>query len=727
MTTSLVTNDSPLFLTKVMVSDADYTTTLTNGLLIAYTALTAPRTVTLPPATTTGQIITVVDESGACNPTNIITIAGTVDGATNKTLNSPYSAITLESNGAGGYAILSKSDVSVTAPLTGNGTSVTPLAIPAATTSVNGYLTSTDWNTFNGKQPQLNGTGLVRMTGTSVSYDNSTYLTGTKVDSFNTRTGAVTLTSGDVTGALTYTPYNATNPAGYTTNLGTVTSVAALTLGTTGTDLSSTVANATTTPVITLNVPTASASNRGALSAADWTTFNGKQVAYTLLTTFGSLTNAAGFLKNNGSGVLSYDNTPQNTALWGSITGASAQAAPAGGWTGNHGAMSMGALSATTGSFTTITGTSFNSITGLASVAPLMDGTAAVGTSTLTARQDHVHPVDTSRQAQLNGTGFVKVSGTTVSYDNSTYLTGTKVDSFNTRTGAVTLTSSDVTTALTYTPINKAGDTGIGDLSMGALTATSSTVSGQLAAGSQIGEGPSVALFTNLGGSAYNPSVSAGDNAIIFSSGTYGTGNLVLGVWNGTGGVRIGSAGQVGMGALSATTGTFSGALTANNGMNVNRSNSASTGILYYSSGFTAWQTYMSNAGVASGVSGTVVAPTGTYVTTWGLRNFIENNAGYGWTWESGTNTSTTPSIVAELSSNTGNFRTIGSISATTGIFSGSVSQTPVAFASLPAGSAGMRAFVNNNSAGAAFGSAANGSGSTTYPVYHDGASWKIG
>jgi hypothetical protein len=57
---------------------------------------------------------------------------------------------------------------------------------------------------------------------------------------------------------------------------GTVTSVGALTLGTSGTDLSSTVANGTTTPVITLNVPTASASNRGVLSSADWTTFNNK-------------------------------------------------------------------------------------------------------------------------------------------------------------------------------------------------------------------------------------------------------------------------------------------------------------------------------------------------------------------------------------------------------------------------------------------------------------------
>ena len=37
------------------------------------------------------------------------------------------------------------------------------------------------------------------------------------VSSFNTRTGAVALTSGDVTTALTYTPYDVANPAGYQT------------------------------------------------------------------------------------------------------------------------------------------------------------------------------------------------------------------------------------------------------------------------------------------------------------------------------------------------------------------------------------------------------------------------------------------------------------------------------------------------------------------------------
>lgn len=63
---------------------------------------------------------------------------------------------------------------------------------------------------------------------------------------------------------------------------GTVTNVSALTLGTTGTDLSSSVANSTSTPVITLNVPTASAANRGALSSTDWATFNGKISSFTI-------------------------------------------------------------------------------------------------------------------------------------------------------------------------------------------------------------------------------------------------------------------------------------------------------------------------------------------------------------------------------------------------------------------------------------------------------------
>jgi len=90
--------------------------------------------------------------------------------------------------------------------------------------------------------------------------------------------GVLTLGSTITNGTYTYTLPSATGTLALVggSGVGTVTSVAALTIGTSGTDLSSTVANSTTTPVITLNVPTASATNRGALSSADWTTFNNK-------------------------------------------------------------------------------------------------------------------------------------------------------------------------------------------------------------------------------------------------------------------------------------------------------------------------------------------------------------------------------------------------------------------------------------------------------------------
>jgi hypothetical protein len=257
---------------------------------------------------------------------------------------------------------------------TANGLSLSGqvLSLGLASGSANGALSSTDWTTFNNKQPALNGTGFVKISGTTISYDNSTYLTTAAAASTylplagGTLTGALVGTSSSFSGNLTVSTGNATgggiiladdgdivdlndaflslrfssgvrvfsanrgglpvitlantgdisangnitgaNLSGINTgdqtlsslggvptsrtitingttqdlsdnriyNVGTVTSLAALTLGTSGTDLSSSVANGTTTPVITLNVPTASASNRGALSAADWTTFNNK-------------------------------------------------------------------------------------------------------------------------------------------------------------------------------------------------------------------------------------------------------------------------------------------------------------------------------------------------------------------------------------------------------------------------------------------------------------------
>ena len=88
--------------------------------------------------------------------------------------------------------------VSATSPLFSSGGKTPTLTIQQASGSQNGYLGSTDWTTFNSKQQALNGTGFVKATGTTISYDNSTYaLDSSVVHNTGTETvaGAKTFTS----------------------------------------------------------------------------------------------------------------------------------------------------------------------------------------------------------------------------------------------------------------------------------------------------------------------------------------------------------------------------------------------------------------------------------------------------------------------------------------------------------------------------------------------------
>lgn len=110
--------------------------------------------------------------------------------------------------------------LSASSPLTYNsGTGA--FGIQVANGSQNGYLSSTDWTTFNSKQAALSGTGFVKISGTTISYDNSTYLTTSAAASTylaltgGTLTGALNGTSATFTGDLTL---SSSNPRLYLTD-----------------------------------------------------------------------------------------------------------------------------------------------------------------------------------------------------------------------------------------------------------------------------------------------------------------------------------------------------------------------------------------------------------------------------------------------------------------------------------------------------------------------------
>jgi hypothetical protein len=89
---------------------------------------------------------------------------------------------------------------------------------------------------------------LIKTAANTWALDTSTYLT--------------TITSGQIVTALGFTPYDATNPAGYTTNVGTVTTASVVSAN----GFAGTVATAGTTPAITLTT-TASGMLKGSSSA----------------------------------------------------------------------------------------------------------------------------------------------------------------------------------------------------------------------------------------------------------------------------------------------------------------------------------------------------------------------------------------------------------------------------------------------------------------------------
>jgi hypothetical protein len=116
--------------TRVVVSDAAYAAQTTDR-LIAFTALTAARVVSLPAAAAypTGVRLMIVDESGACSAAKTITVAANgsdlIDSAVSYVVGAAYGGVEIESNGANAWTILAPKP-NLQASLVGIGTAPDP-------------------------------------------------------------------------------------------------------------------------------------------------------------------------------------------------------------------------------------------------------------------------------------------------------------------------------------------------------------------------------------------------------------------------------------------------------------------------------------------------------------------------------------------------------------------------------------------------------------------------
>ena len=351
----------------------------------AVTSFSAGTTGLTPGTASTGAIVlggilnVVNGGSGTATPA---LVAGS-----NVTITGTWPNQTISSSNPGGTV----TSVTGTAPVVSSGGTTPAISMAAATTSVNGYLTSTDWNTFNGKQPagtyvnSVSGTtGRITSTGgTTPVIDLTSGVATAGTTGSATQIPVVTIdTYGRVTGITT-----AANPQGTVTSVGgtgmvngitltgTVTSTGDLTLGgTLGSIANSQLSNS----AITINgsavslggsiTVTATASNALTIGTGlSGTSYNGSAAVTIALAsttvvaaTYGSASSVPVFAVNAQGRLTSVTDTAiaiANTAVSGlgtmSTQNANAVAITGGAIDG----ATIGATTATTGKFTTVTAT----------------------------------------------------------------------------------------------------------------------------------------------------------------------------------------------------------------------------------------------------------------------------------------------------------------------------------------------------------------------------------
>ena len=305
----------------------------------------------------------------------------TIADSTKQPLNTNLTSIGAVANSAGWLYNNGTGIFSYSSPTTSNvseGTNLYYTNARAIASTLTGYIsgagTISATDTILSAIQKLNGNIGALITGVSSVFGRTGAVVATKGDySLNLLNDVVitTPTNGQV---LKYNGINWINNTdnGITSINGLTTLTQTFATGTTGTDFS--ISSSTSTH--TFNLPTASATNRGALSSTDWSTFNNKENVLTFSTPLSRATNTISISQANSTtdGFLS-------SIDWNSFNN------------------KQNAITLTT--------------TGSSGASTFASNTLNIPNYTLAGL---------GGQAQLNGTGFVKATGTTISYDNSSYL-----------------------------------------------------------------------------------------------------------------------------------------------------------------------------------------------------------------------------------------------------------------------------------------------------------------
>jgi hypothetical protein len=238
--------------------------TLSSGAITTTGVLTVPAgTVSLPAITTTGDTNTgiffpaadtIAFTDGGVESLRITSTGGVSFGTTGTAYGTSGQVLTSQGNATPTWTTPTTgtvTSVTGTSPVVSSGGATPAISMPAATTSVSGYLTSTDWTTFNNKASTTAATstvaGLIELGSDTVQTVASSAVSATASRSYALQVNA----SGQ---GVINVPWTDTNSGGTVTSVATSGSVNGLTL---------TGGTITTTGTITLGGSITSVSTSG--------------------------------------------------------------------------------------------------------------------------------------------------------------------------------------------------------------------------------------------------------------------------------------------------------------------------------------------------------------------------------------------------------------------------------------------------------------------------------